>query len=261
VNEKTISALRRATAREGLETVELRETPEYLRLSVTRGSLLTQIKKIGQSNDLASIVAAERLLVQNDLDRYANSRDMKSSLSGTLEDFDRIEKHMAWVADPAQYRMVNETHDKEKNRIRGVPKDEARQAFASHLTRLGNLHKSRLTVEEKAILDARVTNIATGAKLYEQMQAKAIGITPNQQKTATPRKFSPQAIAIGEIFRQRGTPEHQIPAAINQAQDFIDIAERLGIELPDLVKIRTTPRPKDPAQDGDVPKPPPKPKR
>ena len=139
--------------------------------------MVERIKKIGRGADLATIVAAERFLVKNDLDRYANSADMKSSLTAALMEIDVIEKHMAMVADPAQYQTVNQAHSLPRNRKKDVPYDEARQAFSSHHTRLGNLHKSRITTEEKAAINARRGNFVTGAKLYEQMQARAIGIS------------------------------------------------------------------------------------
>jgi hypothetical protein len=49
--------------------------------------------------------------------------------------------------------------------------------MASHYTRLGNMDKSRLTADEKAIITARKKNVEAARKLYERMQAKAIGMS------------------------------------------------------------------------------------
>ncbi|OPB28372.1 hypothetical protein [Bartonella sp. WD12.1] len=54
--------------------------------------------------------------------------------------------------------------------------------MASHYTRLGNLDKSRLTSVEKSIIDARRDNMKVMRRLYEQMQAKALGIDLSQNK-------------------------------------------------------------------------------
>ncbi|AQX17975.1 MULTISPECIES: hypothetical protein [unclassified Bartonella] len=48
--------------------------------------------------------------------------------------------------------------------------------MASHYARLGNWDKARLTDIEKSILKVRRENIKVMQKLYEKMQAKAIGI-------------------------------------------------------------------------------------
>ena len=123
------------------------------------------------------IVTTERAIVEGDLLRYANSQEMAKSLGTALSELAAVEKHMALVADPVQYRTVNEAHSLPRNRRSGLPYDEARQAMASHYTRLGNMDKSRLTADEKAIITARKKNVEAARKLYERMQAKAIGMS------------------------------------------------------------------------------------
>ena len=155
----------------------LKNTRAAKQLQGARDDLLEHVRKIGSSGDLPSIVATEQAIVKGDLTRYANSADMKKSLTTALTEIGVIERHMAMVADPARYRIVNEAHSLPRNRKRDLPYDEARQAFNSHYTRLTNLDKSRLTAEEKNVIEARRGNLKTGAKLYEQMQARAIGIS------------------------------------------------------------------------------------
>jgi hypothetical protein len=269
MDKQAIDGLYRVTVREANHFAERNKSAPHELLLSDWVDLLKRVKEMGRSSDLATIVVAEKLLVKNDLDRYANSTDMKTSLTGALEDFDRIERHMTWVADPAQYRRVNEAYDKDKNRVNGVPKDEARQAFSSHITRLGNLHKSRLVDEEKAILDARRSNMATGAKLYEQMQAKAIGLTPKQPKKSPlsnldPEHLDPETIAFGEIMRIKGMGEAQVTALMDKMQAFKDEAKSQGIELPSLVKVIDQAVPVTPVaapKKGLAPQPSPRPKR
>ncbi|WP_345096971.1 hypothetical protein [Bartonella acomydis] len=125
---------------------------------------------------MSLLIDTEHSLVENDLLRYANSKAMISSLKTALMEIDVIKKHVILVSNPAQYKTVNEVYSFPKNRKGGLPYDEARQAIASHYARLGNLDKSRLTSIEKSIIDVRKENMMVMRKLYEKMQAKAIGI-------------------------------------------------------------------------------------
>ncbi|AQX31539.1 hypothetical protein [Bartonella schoenbuchensis] len=93
-----------------------------------------------------------------------------------------VREHLTIVADPIQYQLINKAHSLSKHRKNGLPYDEARQAMASHYTRLGNLDKSRLTSVEKSIIDARRDNMKVMRRLYEQMQAKALEIHLSQNK-------------------------------------------------------------------------------
>ncbi|WP_254475489.1 hypothetical protein [Bartonella sp. B1098] len=101
---------------------------------------------------------------------------MISSLKTALMEIDVIKKHVVLVGDSVQYKVINEAYSLSKNRKGGLPYDEARQAMSSHYTRLENLDKSRLTSIEKSIIDVRKENIKAMQKLYEKMQAKAIGV-------------------------------------------------------------------------------------
>nr|WP_275064731.1 hypothetical protein [Bartonella sp. AU55XJBT] len=107
---------------------------------------------------------------------------MSGSLKTALTEIDVVKKHVMLVGDPMQYKTVNEAYSLSKNRKGGLPYDEARQAMASHYTRLGNLDKARLTDIEKSIIDVRRDNMKVMRKLYEKMQAKAIGIDLSRDK-------------------------------------------------------------------------------
>ncbi|QEG79313.1 hypothetical protein D1093_09850 (plasmid) [Bartonella kosoyi] len=102
---------------------------------------------------------------------------MISSLKTALTEMDVVKKHVVLVSDPIQYKVINEAYSLSKNRKGGLPYDEARQAMASHYTRLGNLDKARLTSVEKSIIDVRRDNMKVMRKIYEKMQAKAIDLS------------------------------------------------------------------------------------
>ncbi len=141
-----------------------------------RKHLYNYIRDIGKSGDLLLLLEEERYILANDLVKYGNSKSMISSLKTALTEIDTIKKHVAFVENPKKYEVINEAYSLSKNRKGGLPYDEARQAMASHYARLGNLDKARLTDIEKSIIDARRENIKAMQKLYEKMQAKAIGI-------------------------------------------------------------------------------------
>ncbi|GHT84159.1 hypothetical protein FACS1894116_14140 [Betaproteobacteria bacterium] len=146
------------------------------RLERSRSKLLQYVQEVGKGGDLALVVATEKGIIQGDLDRYANSAGMVSSLKTALSELEAIERHLVLVADKGKYSLIDEGHSLPKRREKGLPLDEARQAFKSHYARLGNLDKSRLSDDEKAIIDARKSNILNAGKRYAQRQAKILGI-------------------------------------------------------------------------------------
>ncbi|MDR0787124.1 MAG: hypothetical protein LBG44_04565 [Gemmatimonadota bacterium] len=178
MDKKPLDSLRRLLVREDGSLAALKKTPEQQEFSVTQDAMAAKIREIGGRGDLEGIVAAERTIVQNESDRHANSSGMKASLEEALKDLSRIDRGISYVTDPEIYKFVDGMHDKPKHRVHGVPRDEARQGFASQRARLQNLDKSRLTTEEKAVLAAREANLKVGEQLYDEMQRKALGIAP-----------------------------------------------------------------------------------
>ncbi|MBA9083390.1 MULTISPECIES: hypothetical protein [Bartonella] len=168
--------------RENNHVKNVEDTLAVKKLHDVRKDLCNYIRNVGQSRDLSLLLNTEYSIVEGDLSRYANSPEMKSSLKTALIEINVVKEHTAIVADPTQYQLINKAHSLSKNRKNGLPYDEARQAMASHYTRLGNLNKARLTVVEKSIIEARRDNMKVMRRLYEQMQAKALGIHLSQNK-------------------------------------------------------------------------------
>lgn len=155
---------------------KINDTLAAKRLCDIRNDLCSHIHNVGKSGDLSSLLDTERSIIKSDLLRYANSKAMTSSLKTALTEINVVKKHGALVNDPTRYKVINEAYSLPKNRKGDLPYDEARQAMASHYARLGNLDKARLTSVEKSIIDMRRENIKAMQKLYEKMQAKAIGV-------------------------------------------------------------------------------------
>ncbi|PKP67748.1 MAG: hypothetical protein CVT83_07890 [Alphaproteobacteria bacterium HGW-Alphaproteobacteria-5] len=107
---------------------------------------------------------------------------MTSSLTTAINEIAVIERHIGIVDDRDRYRTVDQAHSLPKNRKGGLPLDEARQALASHYTRLTNMDKSRCDDAEKKIIEARKSAIWEAGKLYAARQATSLGIDPSQGK-------------------------------------------------------------------------------
>ncbi|MCW5222207.1 hypothetical protein D5041_00935 [Verminephrobacter aporrectodeae subsp. tuberculatae] len=107
---------------------------------------------------------------------------MTNSLKAAIGELSVAERHIGIVDDPQKYRAVDQAHSLPRNRKGGLPLDEARQALASHYTRLNNLDKARLVDDEKKVIDARKTAVFEAVKLYTARQAKTLGVDLAQGK-------------------------------------------------------------------------------
>ncbi|WP_407965844.1 hypothetical protein [Bartonella sp. C271] len=161
---------------------DLEKTLISKKLHDVRSNLYNHIRDVGKSSNLPLLLDTERDFIKDDLFRYANSKAMVSSLKMALVEIDVIKDHVVLVSDPKQYQSINRDHSLPKNRKGRLPYDEARQAMASHYTRLGNLDKARSTAAEKLVIEVRRDNMKIMRRLYEKMQAKAIGIDLKNDK-------------------------------------------------------------------------------
>ena len=143
-----------------------------------RKALLTRVKETTASGNVEAIIEMEKDFLQNDLDRYANAGDkeMIGSLNAGLQGIAAIKRKHRIVDDPERYRFVNEDNMFPKNRRQGLPLDEARQAFKSHLARLTNYLKYRLEDTEKQVIQARIKALSVVEKDYIARQAKTLGV-------------------------------------------------------------------------------------
>jgi cell division septal protein FtsQ len=153
---------------------EVAETQAAKGLNEARAVLLQHLHDVGNSGNLELIVATEKIIVQGDLEHYANSKNMESSLRAALSELEAIQRLLAIIDDKSRYIHVDESYSLSRNREKGLPVDEARQAFKSHYARLNNMDKTRLSDDEKSIIDARRNNVFRASKLYAQHQTKTL---------------------------------------------------------------------------------------
>ena len=164
--------------RESLAVDEHGKVPSAAALVDARKVLIAHTKEIAASGKGEWIIAMERGFVANDLDRYAKAddREMTGSLNAALQGFAAIERKHCIVDDLEEYQRVNEEFSFPKNRKQGLPLDEARQAFASHRSRLGNYVKYRLEKTEKEFIRERRKALDIAEKDYIARQAKTLDV-------------------------------------------------------------------------------------
>jgi hypothetical protein len=179
---KSLPLLIKTLAREAGWSKALLSSANANNLQKERANLLRQVREVGKSGDLALMVATEKAIVNGELEHYANSGSMVSSLNTAIMELTGIEKLLAIVDDKQEYSRVDQSHSFPKNREKGLPLDEARQAFKSHYARLNNLDKARLSEDEKQIIDARKSNLYQAGKRYAERQAKTLGINVTQAR-------------------------------------------------------------------------------
>ena len=170
--------IKRLLATEAQAFDKHKAVPSAKELVDARNALLIRVNEIAASDNGESIIAMERALVENDLDRYAkaNDKEMIGSLNAALHGFMAIERKHRIVDNPEQYQRVNEEFSFPKNRKQGLPLDEARQTFSSHRARLGNYVKYRLEDTEKQIIHARRKALRIAEKDYIARQARTLGV-------------------------------------------------------------------------------------
>ncbi|MDR0996630.1 MAG: hypothetical protein LBL69_03085 [Zoogloeaceae bacterium] len=173
---QSLSLLWLILSREATLIEEVEKAVAVQKLHESRNDFLQHLRAVGNSADLALLVATEKAVIEGDLNRYTNSKAMESSLKSALQEFEAIERLLRIMDDRAQYAVIAKAHSLPKRQEKGLPLDEAREAFKSHIARLSNLDKARLSDTEKALIDARKANMQVASKLYILRQAKTLGV-------------------------------------------------------------------------------------
>jgi len=156
--------------------IELDSTSVSEKLTANKTKQLEILKAVAKDGVLSDILATEKIILAFEFAHYANSKPMKTSLTDALTDLAIAQKLAETIHDPSAYQGIDRSHSREKNRLNGLPLDEARQFFKSHRTRLLNLDKGRLDRLDKQIIDARRANMRAAEKSYIALQQAALGI-------------------------------------------------------------------------------------
>ena len=132
------------------------------------------LQKVGASGDLETILLAEELILENEREHYADTSSMVSSLNNALFEIEVALELVNTVQDPDAYKAVADSHKLPRNRIGGLPRDEAKQFFKSHRSRLENLEKARSIGMDKALIGIRKKNLAKAGVGYTELQQNAL---------------------------------------------------------------------------------------
>ena len=142
-------------------------------LHAVQDKLIQALQKVGASGELETILRGEQLILKNEREHYASKHLMKASLDSALLEMEVTLELVNTVQSPEAYRSIADGHKLPKNRIGNLPKDEARQFFKSHRSRLENSEKYRtmgleeeLTEVRKTTLTRRVANISDCRKTH-----------------------------------------------------------------------------------------------
>jgi hypothetical protein len=206
-------SLSRRLGRDQVLTAENASTGLAWRKNTNRQNMLSDLEDIRKSGNLESIVAAEKIIIMFDIEWYANSKSMKSSLETAREELEAIETNIGLVGDSKRYKNINASHAQRKVRDdNDLPKDGARIAFRSHIARLGNYDKAKSDDHEKTIIQARQQNISIAEKLYIERQEKALGREPGKQRKAQakarPRTLTREEYGIAlDLFLEQSKNE------------------------------------------------------
>ena len=151
-----------------------------------RSNEKTLLLEVSRSADVKKILDIEQALLQKELTLVASSPAMTSSLNTAIKELDAALKLLEKVKSPNTYQELAAAYTLDKNQIRGLPRDEARQFFKSHQVRLRNLDKGRLSDSERNVLSTRLYNIKSAERLYEQLQEQALGIKAERNRGKGP---------------------------------------------------------------------------
>ena len=148
-----------------------------------REDLITALHKLGQSRDIDRILQVERGILGGERKYLAEEPETIRSLDTAIEQIDAAIKMLAIVRDPDQYRLIDESLSISKNRVgrERLPRDQARQFFQAHPTRLRNIIKARIDESYVQVVRVRLLNITTIEAVYKELQKEALGPERLQQ--------------------------------------------------------------------------------
>ena len=140
-----------------------------------RSELLHILHDAAKLKDIDTLLELESIFLVRELESLAESPEKESSLENGVEELEAARIVLASVRDQDSYRHFAQQHfTLPKFRIGHLPKDQARQFFESHLTRLGNLQRARMEGNERDVISARIENIRIARSLYVNLQEQAM---------------------------------------------------------------------------------------
>lgn len=156
--------------------IESEKSKIGIKKSISKKNLDDFIINIHKKRNINDIVELEKSILEHTLEKYGNSKAMKSSLSTAILELNIIQKHIKKVDDIEEYKHIDNSFKNPKNRQKNLPIDEAVQGFKGHIARLSNLDKANLSDDEKNLIKARIEAFKTAYNIYQQKQAKTLAV-------------------------------------------------------------------------------------
>ena len=142
-----------------------------------RNRLLPLLQSAADLRDIDLILRIERGFLAWELNHLAKMPKKVSSLNMALRQLDAALNLLRAIRETETYQYARYAElffTLPRNRIYGMPRDEAQQFFLSHSMRLYNLSGGRLEDTEAELLNARRSNIKEAQKLYTGLQRQAL---------------------------------------------------------------------------------------
>ena len=157
-----------------LEARETLDTRSARNARNTRSQLLPVLRDAAKLRDIDALLAVERVFLMQEREYLAEAPPKIASLANAIAELDAATDMLSKVRDFDEYASIDAAFSLPKNRIRGLPGDQARQFFRSHLARLRNLEKGRMEDSERDLVSARIRNIKVAQDIYIELQEQAL---------------------------------------------------------------------------------------
>ncbi len=144
--------------------------------------LHNELKEIGKSKDVSLIINAERVIIEDKIDRSKSegtfNKGSDKSLNESIKDLSLALNSLDKVYDKKWYKSFDANiTDKKVDRINGVPRDPVHRFIDSNITRVNNsIISSTANKNERNILVERVSNMKVAKNEYMKLQAKTLDI-------------------------------------------------------------------------------------
>ena len=139
-----------------------------------RNNLLPLLRAAADLRDIDLILLIERIFLTWELGCLAEMPRKVSSLNLALSQLDATMNLLRAIRETTTYQYAGLFFTLEKNRVHGMPKDEAQQFFSSHAKRLDNLGTGRWEGTEAELINGRISNIKVAQKEYTKLQVRAL---------------------------------------------------------------------------------------
>lgn len=150
--------------------------------------LASKLNQLRNEKNINDIVTVEKLYLMH-AQKSANSKGERSSLNEGLRRIGEAEQSLAAVQNKDTYRVRLQTASLKELDKEGLPRDSFRQFINSQITSIRNQERSPLSKAEKAVLEARISNLRAANEIYKGMQREALSKPEPSKEQDTDNDF------------------------------------------------------------------------